>query len=131
MRFFDGIPELLQALAERNIGVTIVSSNKVSTIEAFLERSGARRLVTEVHSSPQLFGKARVLKAVMKARRLKASEFVYVGDEHRDMEAAREAKVRAVGVGWGFDARARILEGHPDAFAETPAELLACLDRLR
>lgn len=129
VRFFEGIPELLAQLQQRGLTTVIISSNAVDTIRTFLSRAGASHLVAEVHSSPRIFGKARVMRSVMRGHRLTPEQFVYVGDEHRDVVAAREAKVRVIGVGWGFDAKERILEAGPDAFADTRPELLGWLDR--
>ncbi len=52
---------------------------------------------------------------------------VYIGDSHLDVQAARAAGMRALGVLWGVSDRARLAAEAPDAIAEAPAELLAWL----
>jgi len=52
----------------------------------------------------------------------------YVGDSPFDVEAAKRAGVHAVAVGWGgIHSRERLEAGHPDAFVESPEELLGRL----
>ncbi|MFZ1324135.1 MAG: HAD hydrolase-like protein, partial [Candidatus Saccharimonadales bacterium] len=56
---------------------------------------------------------------------LKRKDTVYIGDETRDIQAARMAFIRAVSVTWGFNTR-RILEKQRPAYLiDTPEELLS------
>ena len=58
----------------------------------------------------------------------RAEDAAYVGDSPFDIAGAKAAGVYAVAVGWGGmhpDERLRAEE--PDAFVQTPAELLACV----
>jgi phosphoglycolate phosphatase len=54
---------------------------------------------------------------------------VYVGDEHRDVEACREVGVKVIAVRWGFDAEARLLAAGPDHLATAPGEVSECVKR--
>jgi phosphoglycolate phosphatase len=118
-----GVPEMLRTLREAGLQVSIVSTNRDDTIRAILERHGVAHLVGEVHCSSRLFGKARLLGRLMRKTRLAPERLVYVGDEHRDIEASRAAGVRAVGVTWGADAEIRLREAAPDALAAKPEEI--------
>jgi phosphoglycolate phosphatase len=72
-----------------------------------------------------LLGKASRLRGVMRREGVDASEVVFVGDEERDIAAARGAGVRAIAVTWGY-AEASALS-HADAVCgevETLAQLL-------
>lgn len=44
----------------------------------------------------------------MSKLKMKSEETVYVGDELRDIEAARNAKIDAISVTWGFQAQRSI-----------------------
>ena len=74
-----------------------------------------------------LFGKHRMLKHCLKRYGLSAAETVYVGDETRDIAAARACGVKAIAVGWGFNSRPALLNVQPDAVATQPADLLTLL----
>jgi phosphoglycolate phosphatase len=49
----------------------------------------------------------------------------YVGDSHTDVEAAQRAGAFAVAVTWGYQPRERLEAARPDAWAESPADLLS------
>ena len=57
-----------------------------------------------------------------------AAEAAYVGDSPFDIRAAKAAGVFAVAVGWGgIHPDERLLAEEPDAFVQTPEELLDVL----
>jgi phosphoglycolate phosphatase len=54
-----------------------------------------------------------------------ANDAVYVGDDRRDIEAARAARMRSVGAGWGYFAPdERLEEWGADGIAQIPLHLL-------
>ncbi|WP_049127005.1 HAD hydrolase-like protein, partial [Burkholderia cenocepacia] len=70
-----------------------------------------------------LFGKARRLRALVREAGVRADEVLYVGDEIRDADAARRARIAFQGVAWGYTA--------PDALqAHCATPLLPRLDAL-
>ena len=46
------------------------------------------------------------------------SDFVYVGDESRDIEAAKAAEVKIISVTWGFNSREVLESANPGNIAE-------------
>ncbi len=127
--FNAGIPELLQQLRARGLTLAILSTNTEENIRVFLQRHGAGDWVEAIHCSSRLFGKARLLRELMRRSRLRPEQLVYVGDEHRDIEACKEAGVRVIAVSWGADALARLREAGPDHLAEHPADIADCVSR--
>ena len=121
--FFEGIPELLRELKSWGLRTVIVSTNEEENIRAFLKAQAAEAWVEDVICSSLVFGKAQLLRALMKRTRLEPHQLVYVGDEHRDIVACRKAGVKAIAVRWGFDTESRLLEAEPDAIATQPAEV--------
>jgi phosphoglycolate phosphatase len=125
--FHDGIPDLLRTLRERGLRVAIVSTNEAENIRAFLRRQSAEAWVDEIQCSRAMFGKARLLRGLMKRAGLSPGELVYVGDEHRDIAAGREVGARTIAVRWGVDAEGRLREAAPDHIAARPADVAAWL----
>jgi len=123
VEFNPGIPELLQALAEQKLHVSIGSTNDSANIRSFLERMKASHLVSEIRTSPRIFGKARLLRRLMKEHGIAPASLVYVGDEHRDVVAAHEAGVRMIGVTWGFDDPELIAAAKPEALVTEPKQI--------
>jgi phosphoglycolate phosphatase len=52
----------------------------------------------------------------------------YVGDEVRDVEAARGAGMRSLAVSWGFNSESVLRASHPDSLAFEPSELSSLLN---
>ena len=51
------------------------------------------------------------------------NDVVTIGDEARDVAAARQVGVKCVAVSWGFSERAPIEREHPDVLSDDPAKL--------
>jgi phosphoglycolate phosphatase len=129
VEFQPGVRELLASLRAQGLRLVILSSNAEENIRDFLRRQGVEAWVDSVLCSSRIFGKARLLRGLMKSAGLAPEQLVYVGDEHRDVEACREVGVRVIAVRWGFDAESRLLEASPDYLATAPAEVAECVGR--
>jgi phosphoglycolate phosphatase len=127
--FNEGIPELLEELRRRGHQLMILSSNGEGNIRAFLKRHAMEDRMAAVFGGSSMFGKGRKLRTLMKQARLRPDQLVYVGDEHRDVEACKEVGVRAIAVRWGTDSESRLREAGPDFIAERPADVAACVAR--
>lgn len=115
---FPGLSEVLGRLAKRH-ELGIVTSNAQSSVEKFLDNHGLRRIFSEVKGDVEVFGKEKMIK------KLRAD--YYVGDETRDIEAARKVGVAVVAVGWGFESPELLLQSKPDKLVYQPEELLEIL----
>lgn len=121
---FDGIAELLCDLAAANISIAVVSSNGETAIRAVLGAELAG-LVDHYACGAALFGKAAVFRKVARKTGSRASRTLCIGDEVRDIEAAREAGCACGAVSWGF-ATAEILTAYsPDMLYRQIADISA------
>ena len=76
-----------------------------------------------VYSGSSIFGKDRVIRKVLKSLDIPLSNAIYVGDETRDVEAAKAVGIAIIAVSWGFNSK-KILEArHPDYLIESVNEL--------
>jgi phosphoglycolate phosphatase len=116
---FPGIPELLVNLKERGLIVGILSSNEPKTIRDILSRYGAQ-VDFVYHGS--LFGKARKIHAIARELNITSDEVVYIGDEVRDVEAAKKANVDCISVTWGLNSTKALQEINPHT-VDTVTEL--------
>lgn len=126
----DGVRALLQALKAEGLALSVLSSNSVENISAFLRANGME-LFDHIFSSNSLFGKDRSIRKFLRLFSVERGELLYVGDELRDVEACRLAGIRIVAVTWGFDPAPLIRSGNPDFIAETPGEVLRTVRTLR
>ena len=120
----EGVREVLPALRDRSEHMGILSSNLTENIETFLDAHNLREQFTFISSIGKLSGKARHLRAIARTFSLNPQEILYVGDEIRDLQAARRARVKAVAVTWGFNSRESLAREAPAFLVEHPRELL-------
>ena len=120
---FDGVPELLADLKASGIAVAVVTSNSEANVRAVLGPELSER-IDHFECGASLFGKARLLKKVLVHVGVSAGRSICVGDETRDVEAARRAGVRFVGVGWGYAAPELLAAWTGEGVLDVPADLL-------
>ncbi len=127
---FPGIAEVFGKIRESGTPLSVLSSNKSEIIRRFLVVH--RIFVFEnVYGSAGIFGKSRLIRKVLRAEKLKPEEILYVGDEHRDIEACRACGVRIAAVSWGYDARELLEKENPDFIADSPDDLLRIVESIR
>ena len=120
-----GVGDAVLRLQEAGYAMAILSSNSAKNIRRFLKHQELIDCFEFVEGGASLFGKAERLRGVIRAEKLAAVDILYIGDETRDMEAAREAGVRAVAACWGVNEEETMLAEDPEFVLNTPAELLA------
>jgi phosphoglycolate phosphatase len=124
---FEGIKPLIAELYESGVPLYITSSNSTGNILEFLREQGMDQYFIRVYGNVSVFGKARVLRRVISGNKLDPARVTYIGDETRDVEAAKHVGIRCVSVTWGFNTAGLLKTHDPDAIANTPAELAALL----
>lgn len=124
----EGMAEVLPQLRKRADCFGILTSNAVDNVEAFLEAHGLRDLFTFISSTSKLTGKAKHLRAIARTFSLRSEQMLYIGDEIRDLRAARKAHIPAVAVTWGLNSEASLAAEHPRFLVHSPSELLEILD---
>ena len=126
-------PDMLDALAGlRDQGYTlgILTSNTEENVAFFLKAYQATDLFLFAHSGVTLFGKSRRINQLLRTYELPQQSVIYVGDETRDIEAARRSKIKILSVGWGFNSVQVLTEAQPDGLVRSPKELSAAIAQL-
>jgi len=124
----DGMREVLDELRENVDGFGILTSNVPANVEMFLQSHGLRGHFDFISSTSKLTGKAKHLKAIRKTYSLHAEEMLYVGDELRDVKAAKKARIPIAAVTWGFNSRESLAAEKPDHLFHHPSEFLKLLE---
>lgn len=121
-------PGIADALARMSVGSTlaIVSSNSAANVKAILGPDLSRR-IGEFACGASMFGKAAKFRRVLKRTGAAAAEAIAVGDEIRDIQAARDAGIAAGAVAWGYAKSDMLRARSPDHFFETVGALTATL----
>ena len=122
---FPGVEKALGVLQGTGVKLGILSSNTRENVEAFLSSHGMRDYFGFVEGGSSLFGKARHLRRIIKTELggLTAKSIVYVGDETRDIEAAKKVGALSAGVTWGVARQQVIAAASADFIFDSPQGL--------
>jgi phosphoglycolate phosphatase len=120
----DGMNDALRALKDKGHELYIVSSNSVENIKAFLEYHGIT-VFDGVTSVFDLFGKEHEITKLIDAKKWDHSSVIYIGDEVRDIIAAKRAQILSVAVSWGFNSVGALAKESPDMLLNDPSALTA------
>ncbi|MEK9196171.1 MAG: HAD-IA family hydrolase [Patescibacteria group bacterium] len=112
VRLFDDAGDLITELA-KDSDIYILSNNSKSTIELVMKKNGILDMVT-VLPRPTLFGKARSINRLVKTNKYFIKDIIMVGDEVRDIEAAKKVGVKSVAVSWGLQDKGLLKKAEPD-----------------
>lgn len=118
-----GIVSALAALRARGVGLGILTSNHRDNVERFLARQPTLQF-NFISAGSGLFSKHVQLAQLLSTQGLALAETCYVGDEVRDVEAARALGMRAVAVTWGFSSSQLLAACNPDHLIADPSDLL-------
>ncbi|WP_203292047.1 HAD hydrolase-like protein [Maricaulis parjimensis] len=122
IHLFDGIRAMIEDLSAAGITLAVVSSNGETAVRAVLGEDLCRHF--EIFAcGAALFGKASIFRKVMKKAGTTADRTLSIGDEVRDIEAARETHCVAGAVNWGFATEAVLDAQDPDVMFRAPGEI--------
>jgi len=119
---FDGVTEVIDTLADAGVRIAVVTSNSEDNARAVLGPLTDRIEMFECGAS--LFGKAPRYRKVLRRMRIARAAAVSIGDETRDIAAARKVGITAGAVLWGYANREVLLRCQPDMVFERPCEVL-------
>lgn len=122
-----GIPDALRTLHAAGHRLGVLSSNREETIRTVLRRYEVEHLFGFVIGYPKLFGKAKALRRILKQERADRDGVLFVGDELRDLDAGRKARVATAAVTWGFQTEQLLATGNPTTLVRSPADLVAAV----
>lgn len=119
---FPTIPEILHDLAAAGFSLGIVTSNAEENVISWLNQQNLKKYFDFIHSGSNYLGKTRILKKIMKHHKIETA--CYIGDETRDIEAAKQCNILSMAVTWGFNSEEILSQYQPDYIAHTPQDIL-------
>lgn len=128
---YNGIVELLQELAARDIKIA-VASNKyheatIQIVKHFFPDIPFAAIMGQEEGRP-VKPDPSIVFAILNQCPTPKSEVIYIGDSAVDMETAHRACVLSVGVTWGFRPVSELRQAYADHIVSTPAEILNFLN---
>ena len=119
---FPGVDRMLERLNDAGVAVAIVTSNSFENVRSVLGPRGAG-LVRYYGCGASVFGKRPKLRKVLRDSGVPAGEAICVGDEIRDLHAARAEGIAFGAVSWGYTSLESLR-------AHSPEEVFASIDEV-
>ena len=119
---FAEIPQALDRLQTSGLQLGLATSNSAAAVHQVLPQAG--HLFPDGEFDIPLLGKARRLARLIRRQGVAPADAIYVGDELRDLQAARRVGLGCAAVAWGYGCPTTLRAQRPDLFFEQPAELL-------
>lgn len=123
IRLVPGMEQAIRDLHEKHKKLFIVSSNSTENIQRFLELHNLTECFQGVYGNVGFGGKLPVLRRVMRRHHIAAKRTYYVGDEPRDMSAARLARMQPIAVTWGYCTAQTMQQTKPKQLFKEPKDL--------
>ncbi|MGJ3252813.1 MAG: HAD hydrolase-like protein [Elainellaceae cyanobacterium] len=130
LNLIDGMQEALGILRQQDNQLGIVTSNSQDNVQAFLNTHQLIDCFDFIYSGTTIFGKARVIHNLLRRKNILPHTVVYVGDETRDIEAARKIPIKVVAVSWGFNSKEALVQQKPDFLVDYPHDLIPVIAQL-
>lgn len=124
IRPFSGIVDVLDALLQKNIALAVATSNSLENVQAVLGASLIDRFAA-LECGSTMFGKSHRVRNILKSTRADTATTIYVGDEIRDAEAAKQSGVAFGAVAWGYTDIDALLRTDPAGVFRVPDDLLS------
>ncbi len=119
---YPGIQTLITQLHKDGHQLSIVSSNSPEIVHNFLERYKLEKYFESVTGNVGVFGKTAILKKLRKQFESDETAY-YIGDETRDIDAARKSGLQMIAVGWGYNGVEVLRKRMPEYLVMKPQEI--------
>ena len=123
---FPGVEDMFERLTRSGCTVAVVTSNSCSNVRRVLGRKAAG-LLAACEGGVSLFGKRMKLRKVLRHTHIHPANTIFIGDEIRDIEAARLAGIASGAVAWGFTDVDALRAHSPDILFTSVEHLLETL----
>jgi phosphoglycolate phosphatase len=122
---FGGVDGMLRSLADDGVQLALVSSD--TEINAKRKLGDLAALFSYYDCAASLFGKPAKFRRVMRRAGVDPADVIAIGDEIRDIEAARAVGIASGVVFWGYAAPAALSPQAPDYMFERMEDIVRVL----
>jgi phosphoglycolate phosphatase len=117
-----GIVPVLELLKAEGYTLGLISSNHAENVQAFLDHNGIH-CFDWVEGTGGILHKHSSIKSQIRKHALDRQSVIYIGDEARDIRAARKAGVKVISVTWGLHSAKNLHAHSPDHMATNPSTI--------
>jgi len=125
-----GMIETLKSIRAEGFTMGILTSNSKKNVNIFLKNHGLTDIFDFIRSGKHLFGKSRSLKSILRRKKISRKSVVFIGDETRDIEAAKKAEIPVIAVSWGYNSSKILKTLKPEKLVNIPSKLLENIKKI-
>ena len=123
MKPFPDVAPVIEALHKSHC-LIVVSSNDYASIKEALDLFHFNDYFRDILGSDFMFSKKEKILYAAKKYHVEPDKIYYIGDTTGDIKEGKQARVKTVGVTWGWHSREKMAAAEPDYLFDTPGELL-------
>ncbi|MCK9557279.1 MAG: HAD-IA family hydrolase [Candidatus Cloacimonetes bacterium] len=123
---YEGIREMLEELRSMGCEMALLSSNSSENLRHFLEQHKLNYF-NWVEGTSGILNKHNSIKKQIRKHALSKNKLIYVGDEIRDIVAARKSGLRIISVSWGFHTTDLLAGRDPDYLVDNPTQIVGLM----
>jgi phosphoglycolate phosphatase-like HAD superfamily hydrolase len=121
-----GLKETLLKIKSLGYQIGILTSNSSKNVMDFL-KNNELDFLDFICTTSKIWSKNWGLHSIILDHHLDLAEVIYIGDETRDIAAAKKAGIRSAAVTWGYNSRKALEAQAPDFLIHSPEELFSLL----
>ncbi|KTD60558.1 HAD-superfamily hydrolase [Legionella sainthelensi] len=122
------ISPVLETFYNSGYCLGILTSNSIENVRVWLEMNQIHHFFSFIHDESSHFSKRSLLKRTLKKYKIDKNKVFYIGDEARDIEAAKRNNIQSIAVTWGYNSERILLQYQPTYLVKQPEDLLSiCL----
>lgn len=129
---YEGVYELLDELVKLDFKIGVLSNKPHKFTLAYTKNLFSKYDIKEVHGQKEeVPKKPDPIAAIDIAKRFEipCEEVYFIGDTMVDMQTAKNAKMKAIGVLWGFRDEEELLNNGADFIVKHPLDILKIIDK--
>jgi len=123
MKPFPDVAPVIETL-HKNHCLIVVSSNDYASIKEALDLFHFNDYFRDILGSDFMFSKKEKILYAAEKYHVEPNKIYYIGDTTGDIKEGKQARVKTVGVTWGWHSREKMAAAEPDYLFDTPGELL-------
>lgn len=126
VQLVDGIQEVINELANRQVKLAVVSSNDESNVRRVLGEGYAGRFFA-FECGVAILGKAAKFLNILRKSGVRPYQTLSIGDEIRDLKSSHQVGIPFGAVTWGYTDAERLAAQNPDFLFTRPSQILDVL----
>lgn len=131
IKLHTGMREVVLDLHQKGYDLYIFSNNTTTIIKKFLKYYSIDHCFKVVVGRRNLSSKSRALAKFLSKHQLQPNQTIYIGDEVKDILAARDNGIQVISVNWGFNSSKILRKYNPDWLVSRSKRIISIVDNIK